>query len=349
MVSRDLRLVSAAVIEHGRKATSDSQCCPISPAAPKPRSPRKHEHRTVGLGSPRIVLIRSAALAIIFIVVRSTFGGSVFRYTTFDFPGAATTQLRGVSGDNIVGTYQDQSGLNHAFIWDGSHFTTLDDPLATNGTFATGVSGTTVIGAYNVGAQTLGFVYDGSHYSTLNDPLAATGTVPFGIDEHTIVGGYTDRATGYNRGFIYDGSSYLTFDVPSATQTFLYAVWRNKIAGAYHDAGGASRAFVYDGASFTMLGKLYATGVYENYVVGDPAYLYDGAGYIDLADPLATGGTFVSAISGDVVVGTFISDRVHGFVAIVPEPALTVVTCFGALLAILGRHRKRRDFTSGSW
>ena len=59
-------------------------------------------------------------------------------FNTFDDPSASTgtTQATGVNGmDQIVGFYQNGTG-HHGFLLSGGMYTTLDDPSATFGTFA---------------------------------------------------------------------------------------------------------------------------------------------------------------------------------------------------------------------
>src|SRR5262249_29831247 len=53
----------------------------------------------------------------------------------------------------IVGNYVDANNLEHGFLYNGS-YTTIDDPLATNGTIAEGISSTgTVVGYYFAGGN----------------------------------------------------------------------------------------------------------------------------------------------------------------------------------------------------
>ena len=54
----------------------------------------------------------------------------------------------GVSGSNVVGAYTDSNGISHSFLYDGSTYTTLNDPLALNGTTVTGIDGNTIVGHY---------------------------------------------------------------------------------------------------------------------------------------------------------------------------------------------------------
>ena len=79
-------------------------------------------------------------------------------------------------------------------------FTTLDDPLATAGTFATGISGSNIVGAYNDLTGRHGFLYHGTSYTTLDHPLAGSfGTFASGISGSNIVG--ADLVLSLNTGF----------------------------------------------------------------------------------------------------------------------------------------------------
>ena len=76
-------------------------------------------------------------------------------FTTLDAPSATATAATGISGNNIVGYYIDATGFGHGFLYNGSSYTTLDDPLATGVTAAYGISGNNIVGVY--GDATTGF------------------------------------------------------------------------------------------------------------------------------------------------------------------------------------------------
>lgn len=101
----------------------------------------------------------------------------------------------GISGALIVGEY-DAGGHVHGFLYDGSSWTTLDVPDAEH-TFATGVSGDTVVGDFfKSGEPYRGFIYRAGAYTVLDAPLAGTGILQgtwiTGISGETIVGYYAD-------------------------------------------------------------------------------------------------------------------------------------------------------------
>src|SRR6185437_15645103 len=101
-------------------------------------------------------------------------------------------------------------------------FTTLDDPKAANGTFASdsNTSGT-VIGSYsNAGFFFEGYIEKGGVYTTLDEPLATTDTVLHGINASGMVVGSYYNGSG-SQGFIYNPSAgtYTTLNDPLAATT----------------------------------------------------------------------------------------------------------------------------------
>jgi hypothetical protein len=70
-----------------------------------------------------------------------------YNYTTLVFPGAEDTEACGISRNDIVGDYNNSSGDEYGFLYNGSTYTTLSIPGAT-GTSAQGISGTSIVGYY---------------------------------------------------------------------------------------------------------------------------------------------------------------------------------------------------------
>ena len=66
--------------------------------------------------------------------------------------------LRGISGGNIVGFYYDSNPTPHGFLYNGSTYTTIDDPLAVFGTFASGIDGNNIVGSYNAESSSHGYL-----------------------------------------------------------------------------------------------------------------------------------------------------------------------------------------------
>src|SRR2546423_15568365 len=83
-------------------------------------------------------------------------------------------------------------------------YTTLDDPLATNGTFAWGINASgQIVGSYGDASIFYhGFLYSGGSYTTLDGPLS-TGAGAYGINEMgQVVGGYHRPGSRYTGGHL---------------------------------------------------------------------------------------------------------------------------------------------------
>jgi len=102
-----------------------------------------------------------------------------------------------------LGYYADSSGT-HGTHYDGSTWTTLDHPGATQ-TYLTGIDGANMVGYYADSSGAHGTHYDGSTWATLNHP-GATQTYLYGIDGANMVGYYTD-SSGNNHGFMVTATS----------------------------------------------------------------------------------------------------------------------------------------------
>ena len=125
-------------------------------------------------------------------------------------------------------------------------FTTISDPLGTNGTFAFGVSGSDIVGEYSpASGPPQGFLYNGSSYTTLSDPLGVNGTFAYGISGSNIVGYYID-ASDNAHGFLYNGTSYTTLDDPLGVNgTYPQGVHGTNIVGIYLNASEQIESFLY--------------------------------------------------------------------------------------------------------
>jgi hypothetical protein len=90
-------------------------------------------------------------------------------YQTIDYPGSSSTRPHAIDGEKIVGEYHVASGSPHGFIYDGTTYTSFDNPLSANGTQPGGISGGNIIGFYQDSAgKDHGFLYDGASFITLD-------------------------------------------------------------------------------------------------------------------------------------------------------------------------------------
>jgi hypothetical protein len=283
-------------------------------------------------------------------------------YTTIDHPlaGPGGTTPYSIDGDRIVGSYLDGSGATHGFLYDGTTWATLDDPLAAapRGTTAYGVSGPTICGTYvTATGQTLGFLNDGANWTTLEHPPVGLGRVDTfarGISGGTVVGYYIQSLAAH--GFSYRDGIFTDFDIPATSGTFPHDVDGTRIIGTVDDALGTHGFFIDQGVPVLFdhpLGVLLGTfgnGVSGPNIVGNFLSLTDGAshgfifgtsGYTTLDVPGATD-TTANGIDGDRIVGSYVdaAGATHGFIAVVPEPARAA-----ALTALLGATTLRRRRT----
>jgi probable HAF family extracellular repeat protein len=101
------------------------------------------------------------------------------------------------------------------FLYNGVSYITLDDPLATQGTYAFGINDAgQIVGIYNGVDGQHGFLYSNGSYTNIDDPLGV-GTHAYGINNiGQIVGEYFDSSGGAH-GFLYSGGGYTTTNDPA--------------------------------------------------------------------------------------------------------------------------------------
>jgi probable HAF family extracellular repeat protein len=133
------------------------------------------------------------------------------------------------------------SSGTYGFLYSGGTYTALDDPLATNGTYATGINNVgQIVGYYGNTSGTHGFVFSDGTYTTLDDPLATNnGTYATGInDSGQMVGYYLTAPTGIH-GFLYSNGIYTTIDDPLGVggSQALGINDKGRIVGSYNPHG----------------------------------------------------------------------------------------------------------------
>jgi probable HAF family extracellular repeat protein len=112
----------------------------------------------------------------------------------------------------IVGYYSVGS-VNHGFIYDGT-YTTLDDPLGTNGTQLFDINSLSqIVGSYtDASGHSHGFLYSGGGFTTLDDP-SGTDTVATGINDAGQIVGHYSTGSGQHS-FLYSAGAYITLADP---------------------------------------------------------------------------------------------------------------------------------------
>ena len=161
-----------------------------------------------------------------------------------------------MSGNYIVGAYDDNNGNTHGFVYNITTGTsiTLDDPSAylspnpisggfEDGTEFTGIYGNNIVGNY--------IDSSGDEHGLLYNITNQTWTTLFpginGIYGSLIIG--TGGAP--SSGFIYNGITYSTFMVPGSTDTLANGIFGTDIVGT--SAGGPTpNGYVYNIATGTF-------------------------------------------------------------------------------------------------
>ena len=141
-------------------------------------------------------------IALLLAVVSLSMASESVQATTFialpvNPAGANETEPWGISGNTMVGNYFGPgSWPPQGFSYNGTTYTTLNVPSATQGTFPLGIDGTNIVGYYrSSGAFTHGYLYNGSTYTTLDDPLDTTGSnAATGISGANIVGNFSNAS-----------------------------------------------------------------------------------------------------------------------------------------------------------
>jgi hypothetical protein len=221
------------------------------------------------------------------------------------------TRALGVSGSEVVGVYYDSSGITHGFLYNGSSYTTLDDPIANKttpyqGTVASGVSGNTVVGQGNVPTGFAGYVYNGTSFTTLDYP-GAVNTFVQGISGNLIFGNCSSFPSIPPEGFIYNGSTFTAIVDPLAL------------------AAGAEGQTTITGMSGQDIVGYYTTDNGDT----DHGFLYNGSTFTTINDPLAPNYTQIFGISGNTIVGEYNNGGPNGFIATIPEPSSLLMMAVG--------------------
>jgi probable HAF family extracellular repeat protein len=136
------------------------------------------------------------------------------KYTSFDYPGASSTNPGGMNNSGqIVGYYLDSSYIAHGFLKDGGTYTSFDHPGAGSwGTIALDINDSgQIVGYYwDSSGVTHSFLKEGDKYTPIVYP-AAIETCPVTIiGSGQIVGFYAD-AEGNQHGFMATPNPVPTF------------------------------------------------------------------------------------------------------------------------------------------
>ena len=278
-------------------------------------------------------------------------------FTSIDLPGEWFIYAQAINDSGqVVGYYENNTGA-HGFLYNSGIYTTLDDPLAIQGTNAVAINGIGQIAGYYYDNNGLphGFVYSAATYATIDDPLGTYGTTVQGITSTgEVIGNYFDNSGEH--GFIYNAGTFITLNDPLAVYgtTVQAANGSGQVVGFYNDdIGSGQHGFIYNAGQYTTVDDPLGTnGTYlqaindsgkavGNYYdnSGEHGFIYNAGTYTTLDDPAATQGTSVQGItaSGEIVGNYFDSTGEHGFTysagtyTTIDDPAATAGTALTAI------------------
>jgi probable HAF family extracellular repeat protein len=267
-----------------------------------------------------------------------------YTFTTIDFPGAARTGVceapNGPPGSfcpiflnnkgDIVGNYQDQSGIIHGFLFSGGAFTTLpndpDNPYPPNEGCATcylGINANGDMVGYYPGD--LGFLYSAGNFTT----IGSLQSIAYSINDAGFIVGYP--------GWVYKNGVFS--NLPGIGRGINNVGQIAGCAGPHgfiSDYNGANVTYIDDpaaGPSGTCPRYINDLGqIVGYYVDNNNAYrpfLYSNGAWTTFNHPLGANGTWLGSINNaGQISGTYYDTNgiSHGFVASpsAPPPALQV-------------------------
>ena len=142
-------------------------------------------------------------------------------YQTVNDPHATLTFPLGVNDlGQIVGQYQDSSGIWHGYEEIGGKFSEINVTFAgTSGTFAASINNSgEIVGGYNSTAGGYSFTLIAGTYTSFNYP-GAVFSEAFDVNTNGDIVGIYEDTSGVFHGFLLSGGTYTPIDFPGATYT----------------------------------------------------------------------------------------------------------------------------------
>jgi hypothetical protein len=156
--------------------------------------------------------------------------------TAVQYPGAAGSEIMGVSNGGRVGGYYLNSNYDeHGFYFDGTTYTSFDPPGSTETeVLSVGPNGT-LTGVYGDGSGVFhGFMLSAAGTYTMINYPGATETAVYGVNSQNIAAGTIELAGGGYQAFAWQNGSFLLPKLPSNTYSEATAVSEDGIVvGTY--------------------------------------------------------------------------------------------------------------------
>ncbi len=269
------------------------------------------------------------------------------------------TDISQLYGNTYVG--ENFTGGTHGVVDSNGSWSSLYYPGA-EFTYATGISGTTIVGIYITPSLTShAYKYSNGVYTNIDVP-GTSFDYANGIYSNSIVGIYQGGTLpGYLgiSGFVMTGSNITNIDDSLGTRgTEPNAIYQNEIVGDYFDSAGNTHGFLDIAGNFTTIddplniGYSTVAGVYGSTIVGNfgdgsgetQGFIYSNGKYKTF-DIQGSTSTAIRGITGDTIVGSYYdtSGIEHGFSASpTPEPGniMFVLSTMAGIGIAFKSHRK---------
>jgi hypothetical protein len=229
-------------------------------------------------------------------------------FTQLNVPGASETSVGSINesgqiagsytSGNVDGNYMPE----HPYFYDGSTFTTLNEPacppVSCIGAVASGINDEgEIVGSYTNGNEALssGFIYSNGIFTTVQAP-GATDTGLSGVNDHgLIVGNEFILEDSRTEGFVDSGGVFTTIDVPGSSEAYASSVNNSGVVvGTYVGPGGLSSGFVYSDGTYATFDLPGATDTY----LGGINDQGDMVGYTYTAPPVPEPNSLILFITG---------------------------------------------------
>ncbi|MCC7153937.1 MAG: right-handed parallel beta-helix repeat-containing protein [Bryobacterales bacterium] len=196
-------------------------------------------------------------LAALCLSLASITAASESGFTPIDYPDAKSTTARAInSSGDVVGSFTDSAGLNHAFLLRGGKFSEIAYPDARQ-TWAHGINSRgDIVGQYSNGQRVYGFLLSQGAYVTLDCPPSRSASA-YAINNAGEVAGYVyplDAGTPAQgavwKAGVCTQSEYRP-EVARRTMTMFFGINDSGVVvGHWGTDGGSSHGIVYNKGNF---------------------------------------------------------------------------------------------------
>jgi hypothetical protein len=222
------------------------------------------------------------------------------------------SQVTGISGSNVFGSYNDWNGNQNSFLFNGRSTVTISYPSAFSTQIAAVIAGK-VIGSYWGYNGSGCFIYSNGVYSSFSYPGSVSTSINWNTPPNQVVGNYQNNQW-VSRGFVHDGSKFTSIIYPGASGTYIEggslttnwgSFWGNNTNGIFVYRSGTYTSIPVSGGSVSAVYGSNVVGTYWSNGTGH-AYLYNGNRITAIDVPGSIPGTtYPTQISSSWIVGNY--------------------------------------------